>query len=173
MLSKLKLSEKEKSTAGFTIIEIMIVLAIAGLILLIVFLAVPALQRSARNTQRKNDVSAIAAAAANYISNNNGTIPTALGNDADGVSVDLCIVGGCPGANTNKEPAKLGYYTQGKVSFSPGPTPTSPTTDTVVIVPGYSCPTGGGISLSAANTSPRSEAILYELEPASFECQEQ
>jgi prepilin-type N-terminal cleavage/methylation domain-containing protein len=35
---------------GFTIIEVMIVLAIAGLILLIVFLAVPALEREARNT---------------------------------------------------------------------------------------------------------------------------
>jgi prepilin-type N-terminal cleavage/methylation domain-containing protein len=37
-----KLSKKEK---GFTIIEVMIVLAIAGLIMLVVFLAVPALQR--------------------------------------------------------------------------------------------------------------------------------
>ena len=40
MLNKLKKSDKD----GFTIIEVMIVLAIAGLILLIVFLAVPALQ---------------------------------------------------------------------------------------------------------------------------------
>jgi prepilin-type N-terminal cleavage/methylation domain-containing protein len=38
MLKKLK-----KSDSGFTIIEVMIVLAIAGLILLIVFLAVPAM----------------------------------------------------------------------------------------------------------------------------------
>ena len=48
MLSKLK-----KSNQGFTIIEVMIVLAIAGLILLIVFLAVPALQRNGRNTTKK------------------------------------------------------------------------------------------------------------------------
>jgi prepilin-type N-terminal cleavage/methylation domain-containing protein len=43
---------------GFTIIEVMIVLAIAGLILLIVFLAVPALQRNSRNYQRKVAVNA-------------------------------------------------------------------------------------------------------------------
>ena len=42
----------KKRAEGFTIIEVLIVLAIAGLILLVVFLAVPALQRNARNTQR-------------------------------------------------------------------------------------------------------------------------
>ncbi len=35
---------------GFTIIEVMIVLAIAALILIIVLLAVPALQRNSKNT---------------------------------------------------------------------------------------------------------------------------
>jgi prepilin-type N-terminal cleavage/methylation domain-containing protein len=35
---------------GFTIIEVVLVLAIAGLIFLIVFLALPALQRSQRDT---------------------------------------------------------------------------------------------------------------------------
>src|ERR1700691_6036830 len=76
MLSKLKKSD----TKGFTIIEVMIVLAIAGLILLIVFLAVPALQRNARNTDRKNDAGRIASAVANFITNNQGTLPTTTAN---------------------------------------------------------------------------------------------
>lgn len=63
---------------GFTIIEVLIVLAIAGLILLIVFLAVPALQRNSRNTQRKNDIGRIGGASTEFVSNNNGTLP-ALG----------------------------------------------------------------------------------------------
>ncbi|HSW37398.1 MAG TPA: type II secretion system protein [Candidatus Saccharimonadales bacterium] len=46
-----------KAAAGFTIIEVLIVLAIAGLILLIVFLAVPALQRNGRNTTKRSDAS--------------------------------------------------------------------------------------------------------------------
>ena len=56
---------------GFTIIEVVPVLAIAGLIFLMVFIALPALQRSQRDTQRKNDVDRIAAAVNTYISNNN------------------------------------------------------------------------------------------------------
>lgn len=68
--------QKHKSE-GFTIIEVMIVLAIAGLIMLIVFLAVPALQRNARNTQMKNDASAVAGAISEFETNNNGALPAA------------------------------------------------------------------------------------------------
>lgn len=64
-----------KKQEGFTIIEVLIVLAIAGLIILIVFLAVPALQRNSRNTQRKNDVSALGGAMNEYINNNSGALP--------------------------------------------------------------------------------------------------
>ncbi|MBI3624090.1 type II secretion system protein [Candidatus Saccharibacteria bacterium] len=70
------LKQLKKRTSGFTIIEVMIVLAIAGLILLIVFLAVPALQRNARNTQRRNDVARLLAAVQEYVNNNNGNLPT-------------------------------------------------------------------------------------------------
>lgn len=66
---KLKLKENQK---GFTIIEVLIVLAIAGLIMVIVFLAVPSLQRNSRNTQREADVSKIAAAISQCMANRNG-----------------------------------------------------------------------------------------------------
>ncbi len=62
---------------GFTIIEVLIVLAIAALILLVVFLAVPGLQRSQANNSAKNDATRISSAITTYISNTNGTIPTA------------------------------------------------------------------------------------------------
>lgn len=68
---KMKLQNREK---GFTIIEVLIVLAIAGLIILIVFLAVPALQRTSRNTQRSNDASAVGGAVNECLSNRNGQI---------------------------------------------------------------------------------------------------
>jgi len=64
-----------KSKGGFTIIEVVLVLAIAGLIFLIVFLAVPALQRGQRDTQRKNDLSRLVASVQSYQSNNKGAIP--------------------------------------------------------------------------------------------------
>ena len=63
---------KDKRQEGFTIIEVLIVLAIAGLIILIVFLAVPALQRNSRNTQRTNDGSLIAAGVNECLNNRNG-----------------------------------------------------------------------------------------------------
>lgn len=64
----------KKDEKGFTIIEVLIVLAIAGLIMLIVFLAVPALQRNSRNTQRSNDASRVSGAISECLSNNNGNL---------------------------------------------------------------------------------------------------
>lgn len=63
---------------GFTIIEVVLVLAIAGLIFLMVFIALPALQRNQRDTQRSNDLSRVATALNKYQSNNRGRLP----NDA-------------------------------------------------------------------------------------------
>lgn len=60
---------------GFTIIEVVLVLAIAALIFLMVFIALPALQRNQRDTQRKNDVNRAATAITNYTSNNRGALP--------------------------------------------------------------------------------------------------
>lgn len=65
-----KLLKKDKK--GFTIIEVLIVLAIAGLILLIVFLAVPSLQRNSRNTTRNNEAARISAAVTECLTNRNG-----------------------------------------------------------------------------------------------------
>lgn len=62
-----------KQQQGFTIIEVVLVLAIAALIFLMVFIALPALQRNQRDTARKNDASAVAAALNNYRSQNKGT----------------------------------------------------------------------------------------------------
>ena len=67
MLHKLK-----QRNDGFTIIEVLIVLAIAGLMMMVVFLAVPALQRNARNSQRESDTSRVAAAVQEIVNNNNG-----------------------------------------------------------------------------------------------------
>jgi prepilin-type N-terminal cleavage/methylation domain-containing protein len=64
-----------KNKKGFTIIEVVLVLAIAGLIFLMVFIALPALQRSQRNTQREDDLSRVLTAANDYQTNNNGKSP--------------------------------------------------------------------------------------------------
>lgn len=64
---------------GFTIIEVVLVLAIAGLIFLMVFVALPALQRGQRDTQRRDDVSRVVSQLQSYATNNRGALPA---NDA-------------------------------------------------------------------------------------------
>ncbi len=57
------------SKEGFTIIEVVLVLAIAGLIFLMVFVALPALQRSQRDTARRNDMSRVDTSLVQYQTN--------------------------------------------------------------------------------------------------------
>ena len=68
---KLNYSQNKK---GFTIIEVVLVLAIAGLIFLMVFIALPALQRNQRDTQRKNDLNRELTAVRNYQANNKNQV---------------------------------------------------------------------------------------------------
>lgn len=115
---------KNRKQQGFTIIEVLIVLAIAGLIMLIVFLAVPALQRNARNTQRKNDVAGTLGAVAEYVGNNNGTLPAAVGNYNGQVN--------------------LGFYVTANISQAAGvQTAVADTNATIRIVTGARCGAAG------------------------------
>lgn len=98
---------KSKKQEGFTIIEVLIVLAIAGLIMLIVFLAVPALQRNSRNTQRKNDAASIGTAISTFVTNNGGKLPNQV--SGDGTNTNNLVVLNSASA-TNVEQAKLGFY---------------------------------------------------------------
>lgn len=65
----------QNNKKGFTIIEVVLVLAIAGLIFLMVFIALPALQRSQRDAQRKEDIGKVLSQLQIYQSNNRGRIP--------------------------------------------------------------------------------------------------
>jgi len=178
MLAKLKKYKTEKSDQGFTIIEVMIVLAIAGLILLIVFLAVPALQRSARNTQRKNDAAAVDAAISNYISDNNGAVPDTL-TYAGGVVTVSCTAGGYNGAactvGTNSETAKVGIFTAATEDTAAAAGDKVTNDQTVELVPGWNC---NSTNTGLGAKSPRSASVLFQLEAGNGatnidECQEQ
>ena len=63
-----------KLSSGFTIIEVALVLAIAGLIFLVVFLALPALQNSQKDMARREDVGRVVAMLENYKTDHNGDI---------------------------------------------------------------------------------------------------
>lgn len=94
-----------KRNDGFTIVEVMIVLAIIGMMLLAVLLVVPALQRSARNSSRRGDVNTLLTAYTEYTNNAGGTIPASCAGTAT-----TCFV-------TTIKPAYYGV-TSSSVSFT-------------------------------------------------------
>lgn len=163
MLSTIR-NRKEK---GFTIIEVLIVLAIAGLILLVVFLAVPALQRNARNTQRKEDVASIMGGISEFVNNNGGRLPESLGADAN----TLILQG--PNGGGNHVPVALGFYAPGEVTiaaFSSGQNSTDD--ETVVLLRGAQCDPDAADIGDAQSASSRRIAALFTLEPDAKQCSE-
>ena len=123
------LLKKEK---GFTLIEIVLVLAIAGLLLVIVFLAVQGAQRSRRDTQRKHDAAIALAGVESCASNHDGQY-TLCKNQAQLVS----------GANT--------YITQtSPIGATYSVTTTAPTADGQLYVQTGTCPgaTSGTMAVS-------------------------
>jgi prepilin-type N-terminal cleavage/methylation domain-containing protein len=148
-----------KRTEGFTIIEVLIVLAIAGLIILIVFLAVPALRRNARNTAYRNEASQTLAAVNEFSNNNNGKIPTASVSST--VGSDAAVI---YGLTKNKDITLL------TVQAATGTT--APTLNSAVLRTGAKCGTG---SVTPAGSS-RQYALLYAIEDSAgavvVQCQE-
>mgnify|MGYP000909250436 FL=1 len=69
------MNTKLQQRKGFTIIEVVLVLAIAALIILMVFIAWPALQRTQRDQARKSDVALIGSTISTFKSNNRGQLP--------------------------------------------------------------------------------------------------
>ncbi len=64
-----------RNKKGFTIIEVALVLAIAGLIFLMVFVAVPSLRTQQRDTKRREDVVKVVKLITDYQSNHRGALP--------------------------------------------------------------------------------------------------
>lgn len=68
--------QRKNKEKGFTIIEVVLVLAIAGLIFLMVFIALPALQRGQRDGQRKADLARAQTKVNDFQSNNRNSLPS-------------------------------------------------------------------------------------------------
>ena len=158
---------KNRKAKGFTIIEVLIVLAIAGLILLVVFLAVPALQRNARNTSRKQAIAAILGGVSEYVNNNNGTLPTALVNSGG----NTLTIGA---AGTNQVPVSLGFYAPADVTlvtYTAGMT-NNTTVDTVKLVSQAKCDASAGNVGKPIAGSTRSFIAMFTVEPSAIQCSE-
>ena len=143
----MNLNKQTKKQSGFTIIEVMIVLAVAGLIMAIVFLAIPALQRSNRNTQRKNDATRLAGLVAEYGSNNNGQLP---GNVAAAIGTPT-----------------WSYFTTVSLATQAS-NPAAPNSDTMILVTGAACGNGAGGAPTAGTA--RQTVVYWGIEPSGTQC---
>jgi prepilin-type N-terminal cleavage/methylation domain-containing protein len=135
--------------SGFTIIEVLIVLAIAGLILVVIFLAVPALQRNSRNQQYRNEASRILAGAQEFINNNNTTLPSS--------AADATVV-------LNNSNAKS---ITSLTVVNPGTTTAvTPTLSAATLETGVTCGTVGATTVTpaTANAPARSMILIFGVE---------
>jgi prepilin-type N-terminal cleavage/methylation domain-containing protein len=139
---------KQKREQGFTIIEVMIVLAIAAVILLIVLLAVPALQRNSRNTQRNNDAATLAAGINTCMANHNSVVASCSGA-ANGVAGS--------GKNVDIDFSKMGQLT---AATGTGGACTSTTTSACWFF-ASTCSSDGTSKVGATS---REFAVLYNVE---------
>lgn len=140
------LQTKKRIQEGFTIIEVMIVLAIAAAIMLLVFLAVPALNRSSHNTKRTNDVGALGAALTDYTNNNNGALPSTAADFSTNVTAN----------------AKLSFYDPTNVTYQKSGSATVPTDlSHVLFAGGYKC---NGNAPTTSGATSRNVVALYMVE---------
>ena len=146
-----------KQNKGFTIIEVVLVLAIAGLIFLMVFVALPALQSGQRDTSRKSDVGSVASAVTTYANNNRGTFPTTANMDNQLEAT---------GTGTNKTFAKLSNNIDTVTVVNPATAGTYTIPDgTIRVYKGMKCGSNGvnGSVTITAGTS-RQFATVTQLE---------
>lgn len=168
------LQSLKKRQQGFTIIEVLIVLAIAGLILLIVFLAVPALNRNAHNTSIKNDVGALLAGMNEYVNNNNGSLPPleAAGSSPAGGKYYV----GNTSANCISTPAdncataSVGYFSANKINIV-NAVVAPPAIGNVTLIEGAVC-NATGTAATTVGAAPRNYAAVFTLEGGANECQQ-
>lgn len=139
-----------KDKKGFTIIEVMIVLAIAGLIMLIVFLAVPALQRNSRNTQRRSDAALVSGLIAEFVANHNGAVPTGIVNSGNPSATQILIA-----------QDDLSIYPVSGLTISTGTTAVN-NVDTIQIKTGVTCDAN-----TLAAGSARSYSVAFAVEGSS------
>jgi prepilin-type N-terminal cleavage/methylation domain-containing protein len=155
--------KNSKSNGGFTIIEVLIVLAIAGLIMLIVFLAVPALQRNSRNTATKNDVQNVLGGIAEFQGANNGRMPDTIGGTG---KIDYALTSGGNATSINVQGSTL--VTSSKTTTT---VPATVNAGEILVVIGKKCPTSGNSLVS----STRAAAAIYSIETSSqsvVQCQD-
>ena len=150
----------KRNEQGFTIIEVVLVLAIAGLIFLMVFLALPALQRGQRDTQRRDDMSRFISQVQSYQSNNKGAVPTTAASGAGSVAQFVTDYLTLNGTEAWSDPTTGNTYTRSTTA-----NPTQPGSYYY-----QTAATCNGESVAASSGNNRKIAVQTKLEGAGYAC---
>jgi prepilin-type N-terminal cleavage/methylation domain-containing protein len=159
----MKTMQKEK---GFTIIEVVLVLAIAGLIFLIVFLAVPALQRGQRDQQRKQDVGRIISSVQSWKSNHRGLNPAPA--DLVGPATPGGFYTNLANGASFEDPSGGAYTFVTTYTGAAGALNDNTKNGELLYAIGKTCNASGN---AFANGNPRTFAVLMKLESGDSYCQ--
>lgn len=147
----------QQNKKGFTIIEVVLVLAIAGLIFLMVFVALPALQRGQRDIQRRSDISRFMSQINSYQTNNGGRVPSA-DKDAMGKFLNNYMK---RSSGEFVDPQSGNNYT---VGFSG-----NPSTSHIIYATQTKC---NGEEFTSAGSKKRAVAVRIKLEGSGIYCQD-
>lgn len=170
---------KTNEQKGFSIIEVVLVLAIAGLIFLMVFIALPALQRNQRDSAKKTEVGAVVSAIGTYSGNNNGLLPS---SDATGARRIAGIISGKTSSNVlesgtvvrvvahNVNPFNKAGETAGS-GASVG-TGNNVGLDEIVVVIRGKCPAESLSSITLQAGTRRQAAVIANLESGVLYCED-
>lgn len=136
------MNKVQQKQQGFTIIEVVLVLAIAALIFLMIFVALPALQASQRDTARKNDASIVSAGVTKYVSAKRESVTATTDiNELRDYIEDL-------------DQYEVGGVVLGAVGDTPG-------ANEILVVPAAQC---AGDVAEATNGSARKAAVVLMLD---------
>ena len=149
------MNTKLQQRKGFTIIEVVLVLAIAALIILMVFIAWPALQRTQRDQARKSDVALIGSTISTFKSNNRGRLPNICELNRlvfrQGTSIYQAVDCASGGAVTGSNIITQGTVADGDAAVG---------IEQVIVVPGGRCD-GNNVRTGG---SPRQAALAFTVE---------
>ena len=159
-------TQTQQNEKGFTIIEVVLVLAIAGLIFLMVFIALPALQRSQRDGARKQEVSKVLASITTYQGNNRGSSPTIDAGFAGYIDGTYSTTTGdiTLGSGTTVTKGTTGY-----VGTLTDANPKAVTNDNIVFFVGSKC--GNNAGEVAKGTSRQAAAVIKLENGNAYYCQ--
>jgi prepilin-type N-terminal cleavage/methylation domain-containing protein len=145
------------SSKGFTIIEVLIVLAIAGLIMLIVFEAIPSLTRALRNGRRKQDISVILDAISSYELKDSDNFPLNCGGASPQPGCNAAYVPVSPPNNYPND--YFMQYAKSQLSYYSYATVTDP-----IVLTAEGQGNGGQLPITKTNAAPTEQVDVYDYE---------